>query len=34
MFDQRGAGKSTLPPNLINNTTDFLISDMEKIRDI
>ena len=33
MFDQRGAGKSTLPPNLINNT-DFLISDMEKIRDI
>ena len=33
MFDQRGAGKSTPPANLIDNTTDFLISDMEKLRE-
>ena len=33
MFDQRGAGKSTPPAELRENTTSDLISDIEKIRE-
>lgn len=33
MFDQRGAGKSTPPVCLINNTTAHLIEDIEKLRE-
>jgi len=32
LFDQRGAGKSTPPVCLINNTTAHLVSDIEKLR--
>lgn len=32
LFDQRGAGRSTPHTSLVNNTTDDLIEDMEKIR--
>ena len=32
LFDQRGAGKSTPMGETINNTTDHLIEDMEKLR--
>jgi proline iminopeptidase len=31
-FDQRGCGQSTPSPSIENNTTDFLIEDIEKIR--
>ncbi len=34
MFDQRGEGKSISPKNLIDNTTDLLISVMEKLKNI
>ena len=33
LFDQRGAGKSTPLGEIRNNTTDHLISDMEKLRE-
>jgi len=32
LFDQRGAGKSTPHANLENNTTQYLVADMEAIR--
>jgi len=32
MFDQRGAGKSTPPVCLMNNTTDHLVGDIETLR--
>ena len=32
LFDQRGAGKSTPPVCLINNTTQHLVDDIEKLR--
>lgn len=33
LFDQRGSGKSTPPSSLVENTTQFLIEDIEKIRE-
>lgn len=33
LFDQRGSGQSTPRANLVNNDTDSIISDMEKIRE-
>lgn len=33
IFDQRGAGRSVPPANLVNNTTDALIADIETIRE-
>ena len=33
LFDQRGAGRSTPNTELTNNTTDHLVSDMNKIRE-
>jgi proline iminopeptidase len=32
LFDQRGCGKSTPPGSLIDNTTQHLVADMEKLR--
>jgi len=34
LFDQRGAGQSTPHANLVNNTTQHLVSDMEAIREL
>ena len=34
LFDQRGSGKSKPKGFLKNNTTDYLIKDMEKIRNV
>jgi proline iminopeptidase len=34
LFDQRGCGKSTPHASLVDNTTQALISDMEKIREL
>lgn len=33
LFDQRGAGKSTPHADLVDNTTQHLISDMERLRE-
>lgn len=33
LFDQRGCGRSKPSPSIVNNTTDHLISDLEKIRE-
>lgn len=33
LFDQRGCGRSTPHGSLVNNTTETLVSDMEKIRE-
>jgi len=33
LFDQRGCGRSKPSPSIVNNTTDDLISDIEKIRE-
>ncbi|KAM0754541.1 proline iminopeptidase [Meredithblackwellia eburnea MCA 4105] len=33
LFDQRGSGKSTPPSSLVDNTTQHLIDDIEKIRE-
>ena len=33
LFDQRGSGKSTPPSCLVDNTTQHLIEDIEKIRE-